>query len=52
MTPDQIPEASGPPPVRQFVKDGKWCIPVSERPKNWREILPEPKPAKKAVNGA
>ena len=24
-----------------LVKDGQWCVPESERPRNWREILPE-----------
>jgi hypothetical protein len=34
------------PPVRILVQDGKWCVPPEQRPKNWREILPEPKTKK------
>lgn len=33
-----------PPTSRVLVKDGKWLVPESERPANWKDILPE-KPA-------
>jgi hypothetical protein len=39
---DQAPQDSAPPPVRHLVKDGKWCVPVEQRPKGWERILPEP----------
>lgn len=27
--------------ARQLVKDGKWIVPQEERPRNWRDILPD-----------
>lgn len=27
-----------PPPGRQLMMDGKWVVPVSERPKDWKVI--------------
>lgn len=34
------PDTDG-PQAKQLVKDGRWCVPVEERPRGWEQILPE-----------